>query len=54
MFLCDFHSHIMPGADHGSSGIEATEKQIEIIKESFGEVVAKILNAILLIYFLAR
>ena len=41
MFLCDFHSHIMPGVDHGSSGIETTEKQIEIIKKSaVGSVVA--------------
>jgi len=31
----------MPGADHGSSGIETTEKQIEIIKKSgVGSVVA--------------
>ena len=31
----------MPGVDHGSSGIETTEKQIEIIKESgVGSVVA--------------
>ena len=31
----------MPGMDHGSSGIETTEKQIEIIKESgVGSVVA--------------
>ncbi len=34
MFLYDFHSHILPGADHGSSGIETTEKQIDIIEKS--------------------
>lgn len=41
MLLYDFHSHILPGADHGSSGIETTEKQLEIIKKSgVGAVVA--------------
>ena len=41
MLLYDFHSHILPGADHGSSGIEATEKQLDIIKDSgVGAVVA--------------
>ncbi len=27
----DFHSHILPGADHGSSGIGISVKQLEII-----------------------
>ncbi|MBQ5800314.1 MAG: histidinol-phosphatase [Clostridia bacterium] len=41
MLLYDFHSHILPGADHGSSGIETTEKQLDIIKDSgVGAVVA--------------
>ena len=34
MFLYDFHSHILPGADHGSNGIETTEKQFDIIEKS--------------------
>ncbi len=27
----DFHSHILPGADHGSSGIEVSLKQLDLI-----------------------
>ena len=27
----DFHSHILPGADHGSSGIDTSRKQLDII-----------------------
>ncbi len=27
----DFHSHILPGADHGSTGIEMSLKQLQII-----------------------
>ena len=30
--LIDFHSHILPGADHGSSGTKESLKQLEIIK----------------------
>lgn len=41
MLLYDFHSHILPGADHGSSGIETARKQLDIIKDSgVGAVVA--------------
>lgn len=31
----DFHAHILPGADHGSTGVEMSVKQLEIIS-SFG------------------
>ena len=31
IILTDFHSHILPGADHGSSGIETSRKQLDII-----------------------
>ncbi len=41
MLLYDFHSHILPSADHGSDGIETSEKQLNIIKDSgVGAVVA--------------
>ncbi|MBQ8330884.1 MAG: hypothetical protein IJX94_00095 [Clostridia bacterium] len=33
--LIDFHSHILPGADHGSSGTKESLNQLEIIK-AFG------------------
>ena len=26
----DFHSHIIPGADHGSKSVEVSKKQLEI------------------------
>ena len=29
MYLIDFHSHILPGADHGSDGTETTKKQLD-------------------------
>ena len=30
----DFHSHILPGADHGSDGIVTSRKQLDIIRAS--------------------
>ena len=30
--IIDFHSHILPGADHGSSSIETSVKQLELAK----------------------
>ena len=37
--LIDFHSHILPGADHGSANAKTTEKQLSLIRK---EPVAKI------------
>lgn len=31
MPIWDFHSHILPGADHGSSGMGTTEKQLKLV-----------------------
>ena len=31
--LCDFHSHILPNADHGSDSVEVSLKQIEFAKK---------------------
>ena len=31
--LCDFHAHILPGADHGSSSCENSRRQLELAKE---------------------
>ncbi|MBP3321681.1 MAG: histidinol-phosphatase [Clostridia bacterium] len=30
----DFHSHILPGADHGSDGIETSRLQLSLLKEA--------------------
>ena len=30
--LIDFHSHILPGVDHGSSGIQETADQMRMIQ----------------------
>ena len=30
--ITDFHSHILPGADHGSKNRETTKRQLEILK----------------------
>jgi protein-tyrosine phosphatase len=30
----DFHAHILPGADHGSDGIETSMRQLEIAEET--------------------
>lgn len=39
--LIDFHAHIIPGADHGSSKYETTKKQLELLLSvGIGEVVA--------------
>ena len=32
MYTIDFHSHILPCADHGSDGIETSKKQLEYLK----------------------
>ena len=41
MKLCDFHSHIVPAADHGSDSVQTSQAQIDIIAESgVREVVA--------------
>lgn len=32
--LIDFHSHILPGADHGSDGITTSLRQLELAKEA--------------------
>ena len=32
--VIDFHSHILPGADHGSSGIHTSLKQISLIDDA--------------------
>lgn len=32
--VIDFHAHILPGADHGSSGIEETLIQLDMIKNA--------------------
>lgn len=32
--LIDFHSHILPGADHGSASSEMTEKQLNLIRSA--------------------
>ena len=32
--LIDFHSHILPGADHGSSGIEETLNQLSLMHDA--------------------
>ena len=29
--IIDFHSHILPGVDHGSKSLDQTKKQLEII-----------------------
>ena len=35
--MVDFHSHILPGADHGSTGLEESRKQLaEVIRGSTG------------------
>ena len=31
-FTFDYHSHILPGCDHGSDGIKTSLKQIEMAK----------------------
>lgn len=39
--LIDFHAHIIPGADHGSTKYETTEKQLELLSSiGIREVVA--------------
>ena len=30
MDVCDFHAHILPGADHGSSSVEESLKQLQL------------------------
>lgn len=32
MDICDFHSHILPSADHGSSSVEESLKQLNLAK----------------------
>lgn len=32
--IVDFHSHILPGADHGSDSLETTKKQLSLMKSS--------------------
>ncbi|MBE6532487.1 MAG: hypothetical protein E7676_03130 [Ruminococcaceae bacterium] len=32
--IIDFHSHILPGADHGSASLEISNKQLALAKES--------------------
>ena len=32
--LIDFHSHILPGADHGSTGLEESRKQLAIVRNA--------------------
>ena len=39
--LIDFHAHIIPGADHGTSKTETTKKQLELLSSAgIGRVVA--------------
>ena len=33
MAIIDFHSHILPGADHGSSSLETSLAQLELMKD---------------------
>lgn len=35
----DFHAHILPGCDHGSSGLDVSLKQLELAKQSGVDVV---------------
>ena len=37
--IVDFHSHILPRADHGSDSIETTQKQLQMIAEAGTEAV---------------
>ena len=32
--IIDFHSHILPACDHGSSGLSTSQKQIELSKNA--------------------
>lgn len=32
--IIDFHSHILPGLDHGSDGLETTKKQLQMAKKA--------------------
>ena len=32
--IIDFHSHILPGVDHGSKDLDQTKRQLEIISKS--------------------
>ncbi len=34
MKIIDFHSHILPGADHGSSGLQMTSEQLALMEKS--------------------
>lgn len=36
----DFHAHILPGADHGSDGIETSVKQVELARQAGIELLA--------------
>ena len=39
--ICDFHSHVLPGADHGSSTVVETLEQLKLAKKcGVGRVVA--------------
>ena len=29
--ITDFHSHVLPGADHGSDSVETSERQLELV-----------------------
>ena len=29
--ITDFHSHVLPGADHGSDSVETSERQLELL-----------------------
>ena len=37
--LIDFHSHILPGVDHGSSGLTETRKQLQIISSAGVDII---------------
>ena len=39
MKIIDFHSHILPGVDHGSDSLETTLAQLELSKRSGVEVI---------------